>query len=389
MASPSVLIAASHYWTSPFQVGGHHLARAFAARGWRVAFVSDPITPLHLASGVTDDLRARFSIYRAGGIDVPGSLIWAYVPGAVIAPHRGLALDRRFVQHVWHRLTVPNVRAKVRDHGFGAVDLLVLDSNIQGFWLDCVSHRRSVMRIGDRMSGFDSFTPEMDRARRRNVRRVDLVAYSASGLADEVASFQPRATLHLPNGIDLERFAASSAPAPADLDRIARPIAIYVGAMEKWFDFELMNAVTAAMPDVSFIFVGPDALARRRLAQRANVHLLGARPYDAIPDYLRNADVGLIPFDVQGHPDLVNSVHPLKLYEYIASGLPVVATRWEEIARLRSPALLRDDATGFIDGIRAALASPFDRDAARAFVEGASWSARASSLLEAVGLDPS
>ncbi len=57
----------SNYYTSPFQVGDHHLARAFAADGWRVAFISAPITPFHLFSSKQELLKERLHNYRQKG----------------------------------------------------------------------------------------------------------------------------------------------------------------------------------------------------------------------------------------------------------------------------------------------------------------------------------
>jgi glycosyltransferase involved in cell wall biosynthesis len=379
-----VLIAAPHYWTSPFQVAGHHLARAFATAGWDVAYVSNPISPLHLGRGFTRDLRDRFAIYRRGGIR-PGSLIWAYVPGALATPSLGPLLGSRWLHRSWHSLTVPNVVRRVRGAGFGDVDLLYLDTVVQGFWLDTIPHRQSVLRIGDRMSGFRRFGPSMVEAQSELVQRVDVVAVSAATLLGEVERLGPRRMIHLPNGVDVAAFQRSDAQfRPPEFQGIGKPIAIYVGAMDEWFDFDTVNRLTGAMPDVAFVFIGPTELAGRRLKLRPNVHLLGRRPYGSLPPYLRHADVGLIPFDVAGHPAVVNAVHPLKLYEYLASGLPVVATRWDELERLNPPASLCATVSEFEAAIRAAITEPVDAAAMEQFAAHADWSNRLGTLVAAL-----
>src|SRR2546422_11327845 len=63
-----VIMACANYWQSPFRVGSHQLARAFVEAGWEVAFVSDPITPFHVATGLRTDLRQRIRTYRSRGI---------------------------------------------------------------------------------------------------------------------------------------------------------------------------------------------------------------------------------------------------------------------------------------------------------------------------------
>jgi glycosyltransferase involved in cell wall biosynthesis len=378
---PKVLVAAPHYWTSPYQVAGQHLARAFAAEGWDVAYVSNPISPLHLGKGLSRDLRDRFALYRRGAIEA-GDGVRAWVPGALATPSLGPLLGSRWLLRNWPRLSLPNVAQRLRSWGFGSVDLLYIDTVVQSFWLDAIGHQRSVLRVGDRMSAFDRFSPAMSAELEGLIPRVDVVAHSAASLSDDIRRFGPKRLVHLPNGVDVAAFASGSPARPPEYDGLAGPIAVYVGAIDEWFDFGLMDHLTQAMPDVAFVLIGPAELARRRLTARENLHVLGPRPYASLPSYLRHANVGLVPFDVAGHAELVNAIHPLKLYEYLASGLAVVATRWDELERLGSPAVLARTTSEFESAVRTGLAQPFDREAARRFVRGADWRARARALID-------
>src|SRR5438105_4783206 len=134
MARKRVLMACPNYWRSPFQVGSHHLAREFVRAGWEVAYVSDPVTPWHLAGGWTRELEERLGLWWAGGEVEHGGRLWAYVPAALVAGHNKPLVRGEAVHRHWHRWTVPNVVAQVRQHGFGAVDLLYIDSISQSFW---------------------------------------------------------------------------------------------------------------------------------------------------------------------------------------------------------------------------------------------------------------
>ena len=281
---------------------------------------------------------------------------------------------------------MPNLLRIIRQHGFGDVDLLYVDAPVHEPWVWSVAHRVSVFRLADRMSGFRAFSTEMAALARQTASKVDLLAYSARSLEPDVDDLAPRRRLHLPNGVDFARFAAPSGMRPADLAPIRRPIAIYVGTIEEWFDFDALNALTERLPDVSFVLIGPDAMARARLVARPNLHVLGRRPYPEIPAYLHAADVGLIPFDVHGHRALVDSIHPLKLYEYLAAGLPVVAADWEELRGLESPARLCRTQDAYVAAIREALATPPDLARFTAFASAADWRGRVAQLLEALDL---
>ena len=161
-----------------------------------------------------------------------------------------------------------------------------------------------------------------------------------------------------------------------------------MGALNERFDFDTVNTATAAMPEVSFVFIGPGDRIDQQLVARENVHVLGWRHFDDLPAYMRHADVGLIPFDSQGQAKLVNGVHPLKLTEYLASGLPVVARRWPELEQIASPALLYDDVAGFLAALRIALREPPDVDVGREFAHQADWSSRGDLLLGAIAQPP-
>src|SRR5665648_388095 len=120
-------IACAHHWTSPFRLGGHHIARELVSQGYDVAFVSDPISPLHPLLGVTNDLRERFEIYRRGGVDDCEGKIWAYVPGALVTPTNKPFLTAEIISRYWPLWTFPNVVSLVKKKGFGEVDLLYID----------------------------------------------------------------------------------------------------------------------------------------------------------------------------------------------------------------------------------------------------------------------
>src|SRR2546430_1635291 len=130
-----VLMACPNYWDSPFQVGSHHLGRAFADSGREIAYVSDPVSPLHLLKW-SSELRERLACYLRGGVRRLDGKVWAYVPGALLTPHNRHGLRAEWMYRHWPALSWPDVRRTIRNHGFGTVDLLYFDSIAQRFWLD-------------------------------------------------------------------------------------------------------------------------------------------------------------------------------------------------------------------------------------------------------------
>ena len=153
-----------------------------------------------------------------------------------------------------------------------------------------------------------------------------------------------------------------------------------------WRNGSISNGGAAARRPQNFLcMIGPPDLARRRLPGLPNLHIIGARPWEDLPGYLQHAAVGLIPFDVRNHRDLVRGVNPLKLYEYAAAGLPVVSMAWPELRKLDAPIELAEDSDGFIDAIDRMVTKPPPAAALMAFAAQHDWSAVLDRLLSAVG----
>ena len=147
-------MACIHNWDSSLQVGSHHLARCFVREGYEVAFVSSPVTPMHVLTFSDPGTRDRFRTYNKGGVRYFGNDLWAYVPFALVAPDRRPVLNMEWLIRNWSRMTVPSVIHRVVREGFWDVDILYLDSIFQSFWLKFIHFRKSVFRIMDNHLGF-------------------------------------------------------------------------------------------------------------------------------------------------------------------------------------------------------------------------------------------
>ncbi len=378
MTDRKAIFFVSNYYDSPFQVGDHHLARAFAEDGWRIAFVSAPVSPFHLLTGLTETLRERYRNYFQGGVDDafdPGS-IWSYVPGALLVPKNVPLFRRDFVLDHWHRFTFPSLIKKLRNQGFSEVDLIYSSTWRFHGCFDLIPHRVSVFRMADRESGYSHALPREFEILKKLASRVDLLLYSAHDLAEDAAELAPKRAVYFPNGVNLSNFERRALEKPDAYQSLHGPIVVYVGAIHDWFDFDLLNELAAALPDVNFVLIGPCAENRSRFEPRENVFLLGKRDYTLIANYLFYADIGIVPFNRRDYPDLVNAINPLKLYEYMACGLPVVATRWHELEYISSPAVLCDTPEDFQKAIRDLLHSKVDPLPLIDFAREHDWSAR-------------
>ncbi|MBU6447087.1 MAG: glycosyl transferase, partial [Verrucomicrobia bacterium] len=232
-----ILMAASNAWNSVFQVGSHHLAREFLKMGFQVAYISDPISPLHVFG--SGDFKERLALYRSGGLSEEN--LWAYVPATLCPPTNRLLLRSAWVYRHWHTLTFPSVVTKARHHGFGEVDILYLDSPVQSFWLNEIRARKTVYRMPDYTAGFKKATPALLQLEQELIEKVDLVVCTAKTLVDSIQG-KPKRVEYLPNGVPLAHF-TKPGQLPDALARIPKPIVIYVGAIEYWLDAPLIEKI--------------------------------------------------------------------------------------------------------------------------------------------------
>jgi len=220
------------------------------------------------------------------------------------------------------------------------------------------------------------------------LKRADLVFATARSLAQVSREFNDNVHL-IPNAVDVEHFRRAMLPEteiPADVAALPRPVAGLVGALNAKVDTGLLERLARAHPDWSIVLVGP-VLAREvplpRLQALPNVHLLGHRPPHRLPNYLKAFDVALIPYVLDERTAAIN---PLKLYEYLAAGRPVVATALPELEPFRHLVRVAQDAPDFVAQVELALAEddpslPQQRLAA---VQGHTWNQRVAMMIDAI-----
>ncbi|SUZ62292.1 uncharacterized protein METZ01_LOCUS15146, partial [marine metagenome] len=166
----------------------------------------------------------------------------------------------------------------------------------------------------------------------RLLKAADLVFVTSERLRHRVLEQREQVEV-LPFAVDFPRFEKerlANQSKPNELVEIDSPIVGYVGGLHRWVDQELLVEAARVLPDVEFVFVGPEQCDMSKLKAQPNIHLLGSRNYDELPRYIKCFDVGLIPYVLS---EYALNVYPTKLNEYLAMGLPVVATNLPEVRK--------------------------------------------------------
>ncbi len=343
------------------------LSAAMADRGWRVLYV-DP-TPYVVGRGigtiVADDagvICGRLQYRRVRRED----------------PHlmrMDPAREGRFAA---------GIRSLTTRAGMDAPTVLMQHP----YWLPVVRQLRPRVLVYDCMDLHRAFNDPhcagFPQPERELIRDAHAVTVTSDGLRKLAERIRPCAVVR--NACEAGPLAAVPAP-PAG----SRPLVMYIGAISWWFDAALVRSVARSMPEADFRLVGSTrGCDTSSLEGLANVRLEGEVSHDSLPGLLAQASVGIIPFRMN---QLTRMTDPVKAYEYLAAGRPVVSSIPFDApglpASLVSMPLATADA--WVKAIRTAIPVASDASAvaaARAFAAANTWAHRAEELERAIVAEP-
>lgn len=341
-----------------------HLARALAAKGHRVFYISN---------NFVDAPEAGFSI---DPLDEEGRLFQVHLN---LAGAPAIYFDMPSAQQV------EQLRASLGSllGWSGSVSSLSLVQH--PYWSElvrAVPNAQVVYDCMDHHAGFLENAPAVLEAEQALVRGSDLVIVTSDWLEREIAPLA-RETALVRNAGEYEFF--RQRPDLIFRDEEGRRIIGYYGAIADWFDVNLVREVALAFPDALVLLIGDDtAGAGARLADVPNVRLTGEVPYTDLPYWLHGFDVCLLPFRVM---PLTLATNPVKVYEYLAAGKPVVSVDLPELRQFGDLVRVAGDERSFIAAVGATLQEGQGAEAVherQAFASEQTWSHRAAALDAAI-----
>jgi GT2 family glycosyltransferase/glycosyltransferase involved in cell wall biosynthesis len=345
-----------------------HLARGLAEGGHRVFYVSN---------NLVDNPEPGFSIES---LDESGRLFQVFL-NAKSAPAIYYACPSAATAEQLRRSIGELMRWSESRTGLCIVQhpfWTSIAASIPGAELvyDCMDHH----------AGFGENAPDILQAETRLIEQADLVVVSSAWLDNELADKNPHRAL-IRNAGDFEHF--RDAPPECFRDPSGRAVIGYYGAIAEWFDVELVRGVARAFPDHLVLLVGSDtAGVAKQLADEPNIVFTGEVPYARLPYYLHAFAVALLPFRVM---TLTLATNPVKVYEYLSAGKPVVSVDLPEIQQFGHLVRRASDHPSFIREVGRALGERDValREARLRFASEQTWSHRALELDEAIARLPS
>ncbi|SDB46490.1 glycosyltransferase [Pseudomonas sp. NFACC13-1] len=268
----------------------------------------------------------------------------------------------------------------------GAVDCIVQHA----YWFPLarrVPNATLVYDCMDHHEGFGNVAQELLDLEIALMRRADLLV-ATSDWIEQHGKRENRNVEVIRNACEFGFF--SQRPDKVYRDPANRQIIGYYGVIAEWFDLDLVKRVAQSFPQHLILLIGSDTVqAKKYFKACPNVVLEGEVPYAALPYYLYAMDVCLLPFKVM---PLTLATNPVKVYEYLSAGKPVVSVKLPELSQFGELVRAVEEPIGFISAIRDVLdALPEASTAPKArqsFARGQTWQHRAASLREAIATLP-
>ncbi len=338
-----------------------HLATQLAQNGHRVFYFTTTFISGDPEITLIEQIEERVFICQFN-IPYPNQSIYEEVPTKTQERLYTDALDK-FVRGCKIEENIAIV-----DHPFWTPIALTLPASLVVY--DCMDYH----------SGFHNTSNEILHEETHLLQNADLIITSSATLSEKIA--QQRENTLIRNAADSKWF---SQPPDVVSFHSDKPVIGYFGAISEWFDIELVVKAAQAYPEYDFVLIGSTYLCDTKAAKtNKNIHFIGEIPYSQLKEYLYAFDVCLIPFKLV---ELIHYTNPVKIYEYLASGKPVVATAMPELLLLKELVYIGEDTESFISKIKQALESkdePTGIQSRKEFALKNQWSNRAEKLEETI-----
>lgn len=182
----------------------------------------------------------------------------------------------------------------------------------------------------DELSCFKFAPPELRERERQLMEQADVVFTGGHSLY-EAKKHRHDNIFAFPSSIDKAHFskARNTAQQPPEQLALNGPLIGFFGVIDERMDLELLRSIATQQPDWNLIIIGPVVkIDSNTLPQLPNIHYLGSKDYASLPEYLGGWDVALIPFALN---ESTKFISPTKTPEYLAGGVPVVATAIRDV----------------------------------------------------------
>lgn len=375
-----ILFVSHTFIGGPFVVGSHHLAQNFSKLGHKVIHISTPITPIHYFKR---DSITKMKIIRSNQVNKINDNLIDFIPFAATLPWSLLGnIYRKFGNNITISMSKYKIRTVIKEF-FGDldVDYLIIDQPTMVGIEKIVHAKKIVYRATDLYSEMMNDSSILI-AESNIIKNSDGLIATSKPVLEHITNFNNNIpSLVIENGVDFLHFSH-----PQEMPSIYKELtgvkAIYAGAIDERLDLNAIIELAKSNLEIHVIIIGPlnDNSIREKYSTIRNLHFLGAINYTCLPAYLQHADIALLPLS---NHTANNGRSPMKLYEYLATGLPVLTKKTDELVN-------RDEDYVFFyedikDKANEVISLNIKKETVQKNIEKYSWEQKAKKVLNFIG----
>jgi glycosyltransferase involved in cell wall biosynthesis len=322
-----ILVATSAGDWDGIQHRPHHFMKRSSKSGWTVIYVEPPVSLIGPLKN--KNLLANWKRWLKGCVKREENL-YVFSPPPVLpfgSKYRFINKINQFIFSVSLKKVLSNFNGEKEMYSFlpNSVDLLKY-IEFKKVYYDCVDDHASFTGLIN-----PSVVTQMEK---ELMKKADVCFATANQLLEDRKNWSDNFHL-VPNGAEFEHFSRvqnEKFPIPQELENVNRPIIGFYGGISDWINLDIIAKAAKNLPNCSFVLLGPIDTNIDQFKNLSNAYFFGPKPYSQLPNYIQSFDICLIPFKIN---KLTKSVNPIKMYEYLSAGKPVISTPLPEVLHYR------------------------------------------------------
>lgn len=337
-----------------------HLAERLSVRN-KIVYVNPPLDPIQIHLVPSNHRTRTAKQLRRLSICEARPNLWVvnpppFIPGSSVVGFLWDVQFRMLTKEITETCTRKGIEPNViwLSHPSQAASLMTVRSDLIRCY-DCMDDYVEMIRKVARLRSTVKF---MEAKHNEILEKADIVFASSSKIELNCRSYAKQ-IIRVPNGVDFQHFQDVAHCESRRNGTTVKPIVGFWGHISYWVDFELIAKISEQRPDWTIRMIGEcnDTGILERLKERPNIDLVGPVDYKQLPEHACEFDVCILPFVTKG---LGESVNPVKMYEYLATGRPIVSTNIPEVRPYSPPIRIARDAYEFVSSIEDALKNPLE-----------------------------
>lgn len=321
-----------------------HLAFELTKRGHKIFYIEPDFIPISSENPTTIPLieKIKPNLYKVKLISNSMSTKKMFVYYGIIEP-KDQSILVNSVKNLLQKANISKAVIKVDNPSW----TFIVDKINLPIIYDCI----------DDHGAFETNPENIESSEKNLIKKSSAVVIVSRGIAKKINKYRHPNSYIIENAGEYDHFAKASErniSVPKDLISINKPILGYCGAISEWFDVKLLEEIAKTFPSYAIVLIGnPDNPKVVELTQKyQNIHLLGEKNYQLLPGYYQRFNVCLIPFVIN---EVTKTLNPVKIYEYLATGKPVVTTNIPGLNQFNDFIYMSKDSEQFIQNIKKAL----------------------------------